>query len=69
MKTGTGVNAGPVTVDQVQRLVDVCRGAIPIKAAGGIRTLHTAAALVQAGASRLGTSAAAALLAEWDEQN
>ncbi len=66
VKTGTGVNAGPVTVDQVRRLREVTGGEVPIKAAGGISTLDGAFALAQAGATRLGSSAAAELLAAWD---
>jgi len=37
-----------------------------IKAAGGIRTLEQALALVEAGATRLGTSSGKAILQEMD---
>lgn len=67
-KTGTGVNAGPVSVEQVRLLRDVTGGDVAIKAAGGIKTLVGAWELAQAGASRLGSSAAAELLAAWDLQ-
>ena len=40
------------------------RGAIRLKASGGIKTLADARALLAAGATRLGTSTAAGLLAE-----
>lgn len=66
VKTGTGVNAGPVTVEQVRRLRDVTGDEVAIKAAGGINTLQGAFELARAGASRLGTSAAKDLLAAWD---
>jgi len=68
VKTGTGVNAGPVTVEQVRRLRDVTGDDVPIKAAGGIKTLTGAWELAEAGASRLGSSAAAELLVAWDLQ-
>jgi deoxyribose-phosphate aldolase len=37
-----------------------------VKAAGGINTLQGAFALARAGATRLGSSGAAELLAAWD---
>ena len=63
VKTGTGVHGGPVTVAQVRRLVEAVGPAVRVKAAGGIRTLEQAEALLAAGAARLGTSRAAGLLA------
>jgi deoxyribose-phosphate aldolase len=64
VKTGTGFNAGPATVEQVAALRETVGSDVAIKAAGGIRDLETAERLLVAGASRLGTSSAAALLAE-----
>lgn len=61
VKSGTGF-FGPVTLLQVQTLVDAARGRIKTKAAGGIRTRAFAIALVEAGAARLGTSASRTLL-------
>jgi len=66
VKTGTGVNAGPATVEQVRRLREITCDDVAVKAAGGIRTLEGAFDLAQAGAARLGTSAAGELLAAWD---
>ncbi|MFQ5670766.1 MAG: deoxyribose-phosphate aldolase [Acidobacteriota bacterium] len=63
VKTGTGVNAGPVTEMQVARLRDLVGPETGIKAAGGIRTRETAERLLAAGATRLGTSSAASVLA------
>jgi deoxyribose-phosphate aldolase len=63
LKTSTGW-AGPATVEQIQFLREVTKGKIGLKAAGGIRTYAQAAALVMAGATRLGTSAGVALLKE-----
>jgi len=39
-----------------------------VKAAGGIRTLDDALAMIDAGASRLGTSSGVALVAAFDER-
>ena len=55
LKTHTGWQGG-VTVEQVQMLKELGRDRIGIKAAGGIHTPYQAAALILAGATRLGTS-------------
>ncbi len=57
VKTGTGFAAGGATVETVELLRRVSGPGMGVKAAGGIRTREDALALVQAGASRLGTSA------------
>jgi deoxyribose-phosphate aldolase len=55
LKTSTGWLGG-ATVEDVRLLKSITKGRIGIKAAGGIRTLDLAIALLQAGATRLGTS-------------
>lgn len=55
LKTSTGWNGG-ATVEDVRLLKDITRGRIGIKASGGIRTPTQAIALIEAGATRLGTS-------------
>jgi len=55
IKTNTGWFKG-ATVEDVKLLARVTKGAIGIKASGGIRTIDLAIALIQAGATRLGTS-------------
>ncbi len=55
LKSGSGFGP-PVTPDQVSRLQLLARGRVAIKASGGIHNLEQAFALVEAGASRLGTS-------------
>jgi len=61
LKTGTGF--GPaVSVDQVKQLQQLARGRAAVKASGGITDLDQAIALVEAGASRLGTSRGVALI-------
>ena len=61
LKTGSGF--GPAaSVEQVQQLRQLARGRAAIKASGGITGLEQALALVEAGASRLGTSRGVSLI-------
>ncbi len=55
LKTSTGWFGG-ATVEDVSLLREITKGQIGIKASGGIRTIEQARALIQAGATRLGTS-------------
>ena len=61
LKSGSGFGP-PVTVAQVQTLRDLARGRAAVKASGGIASLEQALDLVEAGASRLGTSRGVALM-------
>jgi deoxyribose-phosphate aldolase len=61
LKTSTGWAEG-ATVKDVQLLKQVAKDRVAIKASGGIRTLEQAIALIQAGATRLGTSYGPALV-------
>jgi deoxyribose-phosphate aldolase len=61
LKSGSGFGA-PVSAAQVQRLQELARGRAAVKAAGGIADLEQAFALVEAGATRLGTSRGVALM-------
>jgi deoxyribose-phosphate aldolase len=61
LKSGSGF--GPaVTPALVERLAHLARGRAAVKASGGITDLEQAFALVEAGASRLGTSRGVTLL-------
>ena len=64
IKTSTGFGSAGANVDDIQLFATQRTGPIKIKASGGIRSLSSALALLDAGAERLGVSAAAALLAE-----
>ncbi len=65
VKTSTGFHpAGGATVDAVALMRRSVGGGIGVKASGGIRTAQAALAMLDAGASRLGCSATAAVLAE-----
>jgi deoxyribose-phosphate aldolase len=57
LKTGTGFHGHPATPEMVRTLRALAPANIKIKAAGGIRTLADAQALIDAGAERVGTSA------------
>ena len=60
LKSGSGFGP-PVTVDHIEQLRQLARGRAAIKASGGIANLEQALALVEAGATRLGTSRGVAL--------
>lgn len=63
LKTGTGW-AGAATLEMVKFLKEISRGKVGIKASGGIRTREQAIALIDAGATRLGTSHGVAIARE-----
>jgi deoxyribose-phosphate aldolase len=69
IKTSTGFGSGGATVDDIKLFAANRSGPIKIKASGGIRTLSDALALLEAGAERLGVSAAGALLDELKGHN
>jgi deoxyribose-phosphate aldolase len=56
LKTGTGFHGHPATPEMVQQLRKLAPVHLKIKAAGGIRSLAEAQALLNAGADRIGTS-------------
>jgi deoxyribose-phosphate aldolase len=61
VKTSTGFFGG-VTTQQVTTLARAARGQVEIKASGGIRTLDQCRQLLEAGASRLGSSASVEIM-------
>ncbi len=66
VKTSTGFHpSGGATVDAVRLMAATVGDDLGIKASGGIRDAATARAMLAAGATRLGVSAAAAILADW----
>lgn len=64
VKTSTGFGPGGATVEDVRLLRESVGPAFGVKASGGIRNLRQALAMIDAGASRLGTSAGVAILKE-----
>jgi deoxyribose-phosphate aldolase len=64
VKTSTGFSTGGATVEDVDLMVRLVGPKIKVKAAGGIRTLADAQAMIRAGASRLGASAGVQIIKE-----
>jgi deoxyribose-phosphate aldolase len=62
VKTSTGFGHGGATVEDVRLLRETVGPGVGVKASGSIRTFEQAAALVAAGANRLGTSAGPAIV-------
>lgn len=65
VKTSTGFAAGGATIADVRRLVTAAAGRVQVKAAGGIRDWPFCAELLNAGATRIGTSAGVAIMRQW----
>ncbi len=63
VKSGTGLH-GPATADDIHLMRGVVGDRCGVKAAGGIRTLADVLYLVSAGANRIGTSTAGAIMGE-----
>lgn len=64
VKTSTGFSTGGATADDVRLMRETVGANMGVKASGGIRTLDDAIAMIDAGASRLGVSAAVSILEE-----
>jgi len=69
IKTSTGFGTSGATVDDVKLMKQYVGDTVKVKAAGGIRDLKTALEMIQAGASRIGTSATIKILEEFDNEN
>ena len=58
VKTSTGFSTGGATVEAVKLMADTVKGSgVKVKASGGVRTKEDALKMIEAGASRIGTSA------------
>jgi len=66
VKTSTGFGPGGATVEDVTLMRRVIGPSMGIKAAGGIRTLETAKKMIEAGATRIGTSSSLKIVQEAD---
>ncbi len=64
VKTSTGFSKSGATVEDVRLMRETVGEGMGVKAAGGIRDFEAARAMVEAGASRIGTSSTAKILAE-----
>ncbi len=64
VKTSTGFGPGGATPEDVALMRRVVGSELGVKAAGGIRSLEAARAMIEAGASRIGASAGVKILKE-----
>lgn len=62
VKTSTGFGGGGATVEDVKLMKETVGDKAKVKASGGVRSLEQARAMLDAGASRLGTSSGVALV-------
>jgi deoxyribose-phosphate aldolase len=65
VKTSTGFGSGGATVEDVALMRATVGPEFGVKASGGIRDAKTALAMIEAGATRIGTSAGVAILRDW----
>ena len=68
IKTSTGFSSGGAEVRDVRLMKKIIGNKIMIKASGGIRTLETAEAMIEAGADRLGCSASVEIMDKYIEK-
>jgi deoxyribose-phosphate aldolase len=62
VKTSTGFSKSGATVDDVRLMRQVVGPEMGVKASGGVRSHEDALRMIEAGASRLGTSASVAIV-------
>jgi len=67
LKTSTGMAAGGATIEAVRLMRHHLDDGIQVKASGGIRDLDTALAMIEAGATRLGSSSCVAIMEAYKE--
>jgi deoxyribose-phosphate aldolase len=68
VKTSTGYAPTGAKTEDIALMREVLPSAVGIKASGGIKTLDFALELIQAGADRIGTSSAKAIMDAWRAQ-
>jgi len=69
VKTSTGFGPRGATVQDVELLRDCLDERVGVKASGGIRTFRDVELMINAGASRIGTSAGAEIMRSFMEQH
>lgn len=69
IKTSTGFGTGGALVEDVRLMKEVVGDSVKVKAAGGIRDWKTCQAMIEAGASRIGTSSSLKILEEFEKEN
>lgn len=68
VKTSTGFGLKGASVEDVRLMRETVGTQMGVKAAGGIRSLEAALAMIEAGATRIGTSAGVAILNAFQDQ-
>lgn len=68
IKTSTGFGTGGALVKDVKLMKDIVGDEVKVKAAGGIRDWETCKQMIEAGASRIGTSSSLKILAEFEKE-
>lgn len=66
IKTSTGFGTSGATLEDVKLMVTTVEGQVKVKAAGGIRDWKTCKQMIEAGVSRIGTSASLKILDEFE---
>ena len=69
VKTSTGFYEKKATLEAVRIMKDTVKDKAKVKAAGVIRDLKTAKAMIEAGADRLGTSATIHIIQEFNDES
>jgi deoxyribose-phosphate aldolase len=69
VKTSTGFAKSGATIEDVRLLKTNCSGNTLVKASGGIRSMDFALELIEAGASRIGTSSGVKIIEEFKSKN
>ena len=67
VKTSTGFGTGGATVEDVKLMKEHIGANVKVKAAGGIRTIEDCLKMIEAGASRIGTSSGPKLIEEYKQ--
>ena len=67
IKTSTGFGISGATVEDVRLMKETVGDEVKVKAAGGIRDWKTCQAMIEAGASRIGTSSSLKILEEFEK--
>lgn len=68
VKTSTGFGTGGAKVEDVELMRKSILDTMSVKASGGVRTLDDLNKMVEAGASRIGASSGAAIIAEYNKK-
>jgi len=69
IKTSTGFGTGGALVEDVRLMKEIVGDEVKVKAAGGIRDWKTCKQMIEAGASRIGTSSSFQIVKEFEDIN